>query len=46
MRNCLYKYLAAEKMLYSKQFGFQTGNSTEHAILKLSYQIYESFEKN
>ena len=42
----LYKYLTTEKLLYSKQFGFQTGFSTEHAIVKLVDQIYESFEKD
>ena len=33
-------------MLYDKQFGFQTGHSTEHAIAQLVDQIYEAFEKN
>ena len=46
MYNRLYKYLTTEKLLYSKQFGFQTGLSTEHAIIKLFDQIYESFEKD
>ena len=46
MYNRLYKYLTIEKLLYSKQFGFQTGLSTEHAIVKLVDQIYESFEKD
>ena len=32
--------------LYLKQFGFQTGISTEHATVKLADQIYESFEKD
>ena len=32
--------------LYPKQFGFQTGISTEHATVKLVDQIYESFEKD
>ena len=41
----LYKYLTTEKLLYSKQFGFQTGPSTEHAIIKLVDQIYK-FEKD
>ena len=45
MYNRLYKYLTTEKLLYSKQFGFQTGLSTEHAIVKLVDQIYRSFEK-
>ena len=46
MYNRLYKYLTTVKLLYSKQFGFQTGLSTEHAIIKLFDQIYESFEKD
>ena len=44
--NRLYKYLTTEKILYPKQFGFQRGHSTEHAIVKLANQIYESFERN
>ena len=32
-------------MLYEKQFGFQKECSTEHAILQLSKEIYESFHK-
>ena len=46
MYNRLCKYLTTEKLLYSKQFGFQTGLSTEHAIVKLVDQIYKSFEKD
>ena len=46
MHNRLYKYLTTEKLLYSKQFGFQIGLSTEHAIVKLVDQIYKSFEKD
>ena len=46
MYNRLYKYLTTEKILYPKQFGFQRGHSTEHAIAKLANQIYESFERN
>ena len=33
-------------MLYSKQFGFQRGHSTEHAMMQLIDQINSSFEKN
>ena len=46
MYNRLYKYLTTGKVLYSKQFGFQTGLSTEHGIVKLVDQIYKSFEKD
>ena len=42
----LYSYLQENKILYSKQFGFQTGHSTDHAIIQLVEQIYENFEKN
>ena len=42
----LYECLTTEKNLYPKQFGFQRGYSTEHAIVKLASQIYESFERN
>ena len=44
MHNCLYSYLVNETILYSKQFGFQEGHSTEHAIAQLADQIHESFE--
>ena len=45
MYNRLYKYLTTEKFLYSKKFGFQTGLSTEHAVVQLVDQIYKSFQK-
>ena len=46
MHNRLYSYLVNENILYSKQFGFQKGHSTEHAIAQLTDQIHESFENN
>ena len=46
MYNRLYKYFCEEKLLYSKQFGFQKGHSTDHAIVHLVDQIYESFEND
>ena len=46
MYDRLCKYLTTDKLLYQKQFGFQTGLSTEHAIVKLVDQIYKSFEKD
>ena len=46
MYNRLYQYLTENKILYPKQFGFQTGHSTEHAIVQLVDQILESFEHN
>ena len=42
----LHNYLRENKILYSKQFGFQTGHSNDHAIIKLLQQIYENFEEN
>ena len=46
MHTRLYSYLVKEKILYSKQFGFQKGHSTEHAIAQLADQIHESFEND
>ena len=46
MYNRLYQYLTENKILYHKQFGFQTGHSTEHAIVQLVDQILESHEHN
>ena len=37
------KYLSENSILYEKQFGFQTSHSTEHAILLLVNQLYQSF---
>ena len=45
MYNRLYSYLTAEKLLNLKQFYFETGLSTEHALIQLVDQIYKSFEK-
>ena len=42
----LYQYLTENKIFYLKQFGFQMGQSTEHAILQLADRILESFEYN
>ena len=40
----LYRDLVNEKILYSRQFGFQKDHSTEHAIVELADKIHESFE--
>ena len=40
----LYNYLQENKTFYSKQFDFQTGHFTDHAIIQLVEQIYENFE--
>ena len=46
MYNRLYKYLIKNNILYSKEFGFQNGHSTDHAVVKLVDEIIESFENN
>ena len=46
MHNHLYSYLVNKKILYLKQFGFQKGHSTEHAITQLADRIHESFEND
>ena len=46
MYNRLCKHLSNSKILYPKQFRFQKGHSTDHALLQLVEQIYESFERN
>ena len=46
MYDRLYKHLSSSKILYPKQFGFQKSHSTDHALLQLVDQIYESFERN
>ena len=44
--NRLQKYSKDQNILYDKQFGFQTGHSTDHTIAQLLDQNYEVFEKN
>ena len=46
MHNHLYKYLCEQKLLYSKQFGFQKGHSIDHAVVNVIDQNYESFEND
>ena len=45
MYNRLHKYLVKENILYKKQYGFQKGHFTEHAVAQLVDQIHDSFEK-
>ena len=45
MYNRLYKYLKENNILYEKQFGFQSGYSTNDAIIQLVDKIFYSFEK-
>ena len=42
--NHLYQYLTENKILCLQQFSFQTGHSTENAIVQLLDQFIESFE--
>ena len=46
MYNRLYLYFTENNLLYNKQFGFQKGHSTDHAIVQLADQIHEMFNKN
>ena len=46
MYNRLYLYLTENNLLYNKQFGFQKGHSTDHAIVQLADQIHKMFNKN
>ena len=46
MYNCLFEYLSENSILYEKLFVFQTSHSTEHAILLLVNQLYQSFDEN
>ena len=47
MYNRPYSYLTENNILFNKQFGFQAGHSTEHALLKLVDQISNTFsDKN
>ena len=41
----IYDFITENKILYEKQFGFQSSHSTEHAILKLSNRISNSFNE-
>ena len=45
MDNRLYKYFTDNSIFYKKQFGFQEGHSTEHAIVQLDDHIRNSFER-
>ena len=46
MRKVRFRSSLNEKVLYSKQFGFQKGHSTEHVIAQLAEQIHGSFESD
>ena len=40
MYNRLYTFLHENNLLYKKQFGFQEGHSTDHAIMEIANQIH------
>ena len=42
----MYLYLTENNLLYNKQFGFQKGHSTDHAIVQLADQIHGVFNKS
>ena len=46
MYNRLYEYLNQNNILYNKQFGFRGGHSTDHPLIDLVDNIYNSFNEN
>ena len=46
MYNRLYQHLNNLEIISPKNFGFLKGHSTDHALLQLVDQIYESFDHN
>ena len=46
MHNRLYQYLQSNKLLYKKRFGFQEATSTDHVILKLTDQLYDTLNND
>ena len=46
MYNRLYSFLLEHNLLYQKQFGFQNGHSTEHAVIKLVDEIVKGFDQD
>ena len=45
MYNRAYEFLAENKILYDKQFGYPSSPSTKHAILQHSNRISNSFNE-
>ena len=45
MYDRIYNHLDSKDLLYEEQFGFQRNNSSEHAILQLTRDITDTFEK-
>ena len=46
MYNRVSNYLNNNNLLFHKQFGFRKGHSTDHALIKLIDNIYDSFNQN
>ena len=46
MYNRVCNYLNDNNILFRKQFGFRKGYSTDHALIKLTDSIYDSFNQN
>ena len=42
----IYKYWLNSSTLYKKQFGFQEGHPTYHAIRQVAYQMHNNFEQS
>ena len=45
MYNRLYDYFNVNNILFSEQFGFRAGHSTDHALLELIDQICDFFKE-
>ena len=43
--NRLYNYFSVNNLLSSSQFGFRSGASTEHALLKFSHNILKLYDQ-
>ena len=45
MSVCLYSFLTKNNLTSSKQFGFRSGHSTEHALISLIETVKSSIDK-
>ena len=46
MFNQLFKYLLENSIFYEKKFGFQASHTTEHAVILLVNQLYQSLDES
>ena len=46
MQSRVMHFFTEQNILYNKQFGFQPGQSTDHALVELIDQIYNSFNSD